>query len=87
MGVISDAMIANDLGVDIEDVYAQRASEAELRETYGLTDPMLMAAEGGMAQPVDGADDPEDDPDDDMADDDVLDDEDLDAGAARERAR
>jgi lambda family phage portal protein len=80
MGVISDAMIANDLGVDIEDVYAQRASEAELRDVYGLTDPMLMAAEGGMAMPVDGADDAEDDPEDeDMA----ADDDDLDAGAAR----
>jgi lambda family phage portal protein len=53
LGVISDAMIANDLGVDIEDVYAQRASEAELRETYGLIDPMLMSAFGGGSQPMD----------------------------------
>jgi capsid protein len=54
LGVISDAMIANDLGVDIEDVYAQRASESELRESYGLTDPMLMTAFGGGSQPMDG---------------------------------
>ena len=56
LGVISDAMIANDLGVDIEDVYAQRASEAELRGSYGLIDPMLMSAFGGGSQPVDAAD-------------------------------
>jgi capsid protein len=62
LGVISDAMIANDLGVDIEDVYAQRASEAELRESYGLTDPMLMSAFGGGSQPMD-APDAEDDAD------------------------
>jgi lambda family phage portal protein len=55
MGVISDATIANDLGTDIEDVYAQRAAEAELRATYGLPDPQLMSAYGGAAQPVDGA--------------------------------
>jgi lambda family phage portal protein len=65
LGVISDAMIANDLGVDIEDVYAQRASEAELRESYGLTDPMLMTAFGGGSQPMDAADD---DPSDDEED-------------------
>jgi lambda family phage portal protein len=65
LGVISDAMIANDLGVDIEDVYAQRASEAEMRETYGLIDPMLMTAFGGGSQPMDAADD---DPSDDEED-------------------
>ncbi len=59
LGVISDATIANDLGVDIEDVYAQRASEAELRESYGLMDPMLMSAFGGGSQPADASgDDP-----------------------------
>lgn len=36
MGVITDEMIANDLGVDIEDVYAQRSREAELRDHYNL---------------------------------------------------
>ena len=35
LGVMSDEMIANDLGVDIEDVYAARAAEKELREEYG----------------------------------------------------
>jgi lambda family phage portal protein len=38
MGVMTDEMIANDLGVDIEDVYVQRAREAEMRKTYGLKD-------------------------------------------------
>lgn len=36
MGVITDEAIANDLGLDIEDVYAQLAREMELRQTYGL---------------------------------------------------
>lgn len=53
LGVMSDAMIANDLGVDIEDVYAQRASEAEMRKTYSLTDPQVMGPSGGAAQPAD----------------------------------
>jgi lambda family phage portal protein len=39
MGVMTDEMIANDLGVDIEDVYAQRAREADLRDVYGLHIP------------------------------------------------
>ena len=39
MGVITDAQIANDLGLDIEDVYAQRAQERALREQYGLPEP------------------------------------------------
>lgn len=49
LGVVSDAMIANDLGVDIEDVYAQRASERDLRQTYGLPEPEMMGAFGGVA--------------------------------------
>lgn len=40
MGVITDEMIANDLGADIEDVYAQRAREAGLRQSYGLPEPV-----------------------------------------------
>ncbi len=64
MGVISDAMIANDLGVDIEDVYAQRAAEAELRDAYGLSDPEAMTAFGGGTQPLDPPDDGEDEEDD-----------------------
>ena len=35
---MTDAAIAEDLGHDIEDVYAQRAREKALRETYGLPD-------------------------------------------------
>jgi lambda family phage portal protein len=38
MGVLTDEMIANDLGTDIEDVYVQRAREAEMRQMYGLKD-------------------------------------------------
>jgi capsid protein len=38
LGVMTDAAIAEDLGHDIEDVYAQRAREKALRATYGLTD-------------------------------------------------
>lgn len=59
MGVVSDEMIAADLGVDIEDVYAQRAKERELRESLGLNE---------MFDPVTGQDlpdapeDPEDKP-------------------------
>lgn len=36
MGVATDEMIANDLGVDIEDVYRQRARERDMRKEYGL---------------------------------------------------
>lgn len=38
MGIMSDDDIATDLGRDIEDVYAQRAREQELRNTYKLPD-------------------------------------------------
>ncbi|MBN9022209.1 MAG: phage portal protein [Rhizobiales bacterium] len=38
LGVMTDAAIAEDLGYDIEDVYAQRAREKAMRETYGLPD-------------------------------------------------
>jgi len=38
LGVMTDAAIAEDLGHDIEDVYAQRAREKALRDTYGLPD-------------------------------------------------
>jgi len=37
--VMSDEMIANDLGVEIEDVYEQRAREKEMRDRYDLPDP------------------------------------------------
>lgn len=39
MGVMSDEMIANDLGVEIEDVYDQLKREQEMREERGLRDP------------------------------------------------
>lgn len=39
MGVVTDEHIANDLGLDIEDVYAQRARERDLREQYELPEP------------------------------------------------
>ncbi len=54
MGVMSDEMIASDLGVDIEDVYAARAAEIELREAYGLPEPMVMPATGGAPVPANG---------------------------------
>lgn len=47
MGVVSDDAIANDLGHDIEDVYAARAREMELRKHYKLPEPALMNATGG----------------------------------------
>jgi lambda family phage portal protein len=39
MGVISDEMIASDLGVDIEDVYEARQREKEMRKEFGLEEP------------------------------------------------
>ena len=38
MGVITDEHIAAELGLDIEDVYAQQKREIDLRATYGLPD-------------------------------------------------
>lgn len=45
LGVMSDQMIANDLGVDIEDVYEQRSREAELRVEYKLPEAVLTVAQ------------------------------------------
>ena len=59
LGVMSDEMIASDLGVDIEDVYAARAAEAELRKEYKLPEPEMMGAFGGAP-----AADPEEEEDD-----------------------
>lgn len=57
LGVVSDQMIANDIGVDIEDVYAQRAIEADLRREYELPEPEMMGAGGGApVAPDDGGD-------------------------------
>jgi capsid protein len=38
MGVMTDEMICNDLGVDVDDVYEQRSREAKKRERLGLPD-------------------------------------------------
>lgn len=74
LGVVSDEVIANDLGHDIEDIYAMRARERELREFYGLPEDMTMPATGGApGNPGTGqgaADDEEDDPEDDDPEDD-----------------
>jgi lambda family phage portal protein len=50
MGVMSQGQIANALGVDIEDVYAARQQEAEMRKNYGLREPVYMNASGGGPQ-------------------------------------
>lgn len=59
MGVMSDDDIATDLGRDIEDIYAQRAREKEMRADYDLPDnfyPQSLTAKDQIAaQP-----DPED---------------------------
>jgi capsid protein len=51
LGVMTDAAIAEDLGHDIEDVYAQRAREKSLRATYGLPDHQYQ----GITNPADTA--------------------------------
>ena len=63
LGVMSDEMICNDLGVDVDDVYAQLAAEKALRDQYGIDEPLMMQANGGQpvaADPPDPEDDPED---------------------------
>lgn len=55
LGVMSDEMIANDLGVDIEDVYAERAREQKMRESLGLPDAMV-ANDGGLGDKLAGED-------------------------------
>lgn len=39
LGVMTDEMICNDLGVDYEDVYDQLAQEADMRDTRGIVMP------------------------------------------------
>lgn len=66
LGVMSDAMICNDLGVDVDDVYQQIAQERRLRAEYGIPEAQVMGAAGGGPQPMDGPDDgPDDDPEED----------------------
>lgn len=57
MGVMTDEMIAADLGVDIEDVYAQRSREAKMRADYELPEP----TSGPMISDAEVEDDPDDD--------------------------
>lgn len=61
LGVMSDQMIANDLGVDIEDVYEQRAREAELRAEYSLPEAVLTTAQAGAGDTTDAEDEPDPD--------------------------
>jgi lambda family phage portal protein len=59
LGVMTDASIAEDLGYDIEDVYAQRAREKALRKTYGLPEAQhqgITAVPGSEDSGEDGAD-------------------------------
>ena len=51
LGVTTDAAIAEELGHDIEDVYAQRAREQGLREAYGLADHQFQ----GVTNPPNGS--------------------------------
>jgi lambda family phage portal protein len=62
LGVMSDAMIAQDLGVDIEDVYMQRASEKAMREGLGLNEPMDAVTGQDLPEPPEPEDPPEDTP-------------------------
>lgn len=60
LGVISQGMIADSLGADIEDVYAARQQEAEMRRQYGLPEPSFMNAAGGGVAAKDAEDAPGD---------------------------
>ncbi|WP_412506797.1 phage portal protein [Roseovarius sp. SYSU LYC5161] len=66
LGVMSDAMICNDLGVDVDDVYQQLAQEKAMRSDYGLPDPQVMGAAGGGPEVLE--DDEEEDAEDEEAD-------------------
>jgi lambda family phage portal protein len=44
LGVVTDEMICNDLGVDVEDVYDQRQHEKQMRETRDLPETDTLAA-------------------------------------------
>ncbi|CUA90903.1 phage portal protein [Chelatococcus daeguensis] len=45
LGVMTDEAICNDLGTDVEDVYAQRAREREMRGEYGLPEAETVEAD------------------------------------------
>lgn len=59
MGVITDEQIAGDIGLDIDDVYAQRAREADMRRTYNLPEPVTVG--GAPLSGDDGDNDKKDD--------------------------
>lgn len=61
LGAMSEQMICNDLGVDYEDVVSQRAEAKAIREDYGVDDPLVMQAHGGVPVDIDGEDDDEGD--------------------------
>jgi lambda family phage portal protein len=53
MGVVPAEFIANDLGLDIDDVYRQRAHEYELRQLYKLPEPAVIGRTGSVEAPPD----------------------------------
>lgn len=60
LGVMSDAMICNEIGADVDDVYQQLSQEKALRAEYGLPEPALMSAAGGAPGQIEDQSDPED---------------------------
>ena len=50
---MSDAMICNDIGVDVDDVYQQISQERDMRQEYRLPEPMLMVAASGAVEAPD----------------------------------
>lgn len=57
LGVMSQEMICNDLGVDHEDVHEQLEREQASRERRGLVDPAAVLSGGGGISDADVADD------------------------------
>ncbi len=57
LGVMTQEMICNDLGVDHEDVHEGLAREAKSRERRGLPDPLAAIAPGSVITDDDVADD------------------------------
>lgn len=59
LGVMSDAMICNDIGADVDDVYQQIAQEKVMREEYGIPEPLVLGAAGGGPAALPAPDDEE----------------------------
>lgn len=59
LGLMSDTMIADDLGVTITSIYEERQREAQLRERFGLSE----VGHGGGTPGLDAPDAHDDDPD------------------------